>query len=531
MARETIGRGTWIDKVAHELIERERKLGRNLDLIITESGLGASGIPHIGSIADAIRAYAITLALRDMGYSSKSIAFSDDMDGLRKVPAGLPDWLERHLLKPVSMIPDPFGCHESYGVHMSSMLTEALDALEVDYERIRAYDVYGSGKLAPYIERILLNWRKIGEKIEELIGQDKFKRVLPYFPICEQCGRIYTAQALSYDKRTKKVHYVCRDVEVKGRLFRGCGYEGEADIRRRDGKLSWKVEFAARWALLDVRFEAYGKDIADSVKVNDWVSDEILNFPPPMHVRYEMFLDKLGRKISKSAGNVFTPQLWLRYGSPESLILFMLKRFKGTRRISLDTIRKTMIELDMLKDVYFGRMKETNRMRLMKIRGLLEYTNHLKGVKDYDVPFNLILNLASMAPRDQEIKFILTILRKYGYPVDKMSEDLTRKIKYAIRWVRDIGKVAKVKVKLNETERKALKEIKEKIEIVKDGNKLQEEIFNIIRRHKLEPRNFFPKLYQILIGTKSGPKAGPLIIDMGRERVIELIDKYVGPVA
>ena len=123
MESKIIGRGTWIDKIAYELIEREKKLGRKLDIITTESGLGASGIPHIGSLADVIRAYAVTLALRDMGYNSKLIAFVDDMDGLRKVPEGLPDWLERRLLEPVSMIPDPYECHDSYGEHMSGILT------------------------------------------------------------------------------------------------------------------------------------------------------------------------------------------------------------------------------------------------------------------------------------------------------------------------------------------------------------------------------------------------------------------------
>ncbi|RLG58919.1 lysine--tRNA ligase, partial [Candidatus Geothermarchaeota archaeon] len=124
---EIINRGTWIDKVAYEIINREKKLGRDLSIIKTESGLGASGIPHVGSMADAVRAYVVTLALRDMGYNSVSIAFSDDMDGLRSIPQGLPKWLEDYLLMPVSMIPDPFECHSSYGEHMSSLLRESLD--------------------------------------------------------------------------------------------------------------------------------------------------------------------------------------------------------------------------------------------------------------------------------------------------------------------------------------------------------------------------------------------------------------------
>ncbi|MEM2079822.1 MAG: lysine--tRNA ligase, partial [Nitrososphaerota archaeon] len=118
---EIIGKGTWLDKVASKIIERELSLGRDTSMIRTESGLGASGIPHVGSLSDAVRAYGVTLALRNLGYNSETVAFADDMDGLRRVPSDMPSWLQEHLLKPVSHIPDPFGCHNSYGEHMSSM--------------------------------------------------------------------------------------------------------------------------------------------------------------------------------------------------------------------------------------------------------------------------------------------------------------------------------------------------------------------------------------------------------------------------
>jgi lysyl-tRNA synthetase class 1 len=139
--REIIGRGTWIDKIVDKLIKRERKLGRDLSLIRTESGLGASGIPHVGSMADAVRAYAVSLGLRDRGYNSENIAFSDDMDGLRSVPKDLPSELEEFLLKPVSLIPDPFGCHESFGAHTTGLLLEALDRVGVEYIHYSAYEV------------------------------------------------------------------------------------------------------------------------------------------------------------------------------------------------------------------------------------------------------------------------------------------------------------------------------------------------------------------------------------------------------
>lgn len=301
LKREIIGRGTWIDKIASTIIDREKSIGRKLDMIPVESGLGASGFPHIGSLGDAVRAYGVSLAIKNLGYNSKLIAYSDDLDGLRKIPSGLPEWLSDYIGMPVSSIPDPVGqCHDSYGAHMSSLLLEALDRLDIDYEFLNAAKVYGSGMLTNQIDTILSNASNLGNKIEEIVGQSKYKESLPYFPICESCGRLYVAHAENYLRSEKKVRYSCNGTKLGNNEIKGCGYSGEIPISLGKGKLAWKVEFAARWSALNIRFEAYGKDIMDSVRVNDWVSDVILNYAHPLHVKYEMFLDKGGKKISKS---------------------------------------------------------------------------------------------------------------------------------------------------------------------------------------------------------------------------------------
>ncbi len=168
-----IGRGTWIDQLASKIIEREKNLGRDLKLLRVESGLGASGIPHVGSLGDAVRAHGIRLALRDNGYPSELIAFSDDLDGLRKVPAGFPDWLEDHIAKPVSAIPDPFSCHSSYGAHMSSILTDALDRCEIPYTFKSGTETYREGILNEQIARILEHSKEIGQQIALMSGQKK----------------------------------------------------------------------------------------------------------------------------------------------------------------------------------------------------------------------------------------------------------------------------------------------------------------------------------------------------------------------
>ncbi|UCF45429.1 MAG: lysine--tRNA ligase, partial [Candidatus Bathyarchaeota archaeon] len=346
MREVIIGHGTWYDKMAQKVIKRERKLGRSLDKVRTEMGLGASGFPHIGSLGDAARSYAVTLALKELGFNSELVAFCDDKDGLRKVPAGLPKSLEEYLGFPVSNVPDPFGCHESYGRHMSSLLLEALEKCGIQYNYMSATEVYEKGLLREEIRTILLNAKKVGEIVKEEVGQERYTEVLPFFPVCEKCGRIYTTKALEFFSKTDKILYACEGLEIRRKWIEGCGHKGEADISRGEGKLSWKGEFAARWKALDIRFEAYGKDIADSVRINDRICREVLCFEPPSHARYEMFLDKGGRKISKSAGNVFTPQVWFRYGSPQALLLLMLKRFVGTRTLDVSDIPSYMNELD-----------------------------------------------------------------------------------------------------------------------------------------------------------------------------------------
>jgi len=399
-----IGKGTWIDKVADTLIRREKKMGRSLDLIRVESGLGASGIPHIGSLGDAVRAYGIALALQNFGYKSELIAYSDDMDGLRKIPYGLPDWLNDYLARPVSSIPDPFGsCHASYGEHMSSLLLDGLNRVGIKYTFQSGSEAYRKGLLVKQIDLLLSNSRALGKKISEFVGQEKYTEVLPYFPVCKSCGRLYTAVSENYIPDEKKVSYVCSGSRIGKSDVKGCGHKDEADIRKGEGKLAWKVEFAARWQAFDIRFEAYGKDIMDSVRVNDWVSNDILEFGHPMHVKYEMFLDKEGKKISKSAGNVLTPQMWLRYGTPQSILLLLYKRIAGTRHIGLGDVPSLMDEYDYYEDVYFGNIKEDNQAKLSKIKGIYEYANMLSPPKQPNahIPYRLIVQQASMFPGEE----------------------------------------------------------------------------------------------------------------------------------
>jgi lysyl-tRNA synthetase class 1 len=527
MRDKIIGHGTWYDKMAQKVITRERKLKRSLENIKTEMGLGASGFPHIGSLGDAARSYAVTLALKEMGFSSELVAFCDDKDGLRKVPAGLPKSLETYLGFPVSSIPDPFGCHESFGKHMSSLLLDALDMCGIEYSYLSAKEVYEKGLLRDEIRTILLNAKKVGEIVKEEVGQERYTEVLPYFPVCKRCGRIYTTKALRFLPEEDQVLYRCEGLEIGGKQIAGCGNEGETDINRGEGKLSWKGEFAARWKALDIRFEAYGKDIADSVRINDRICREILCFEPPSHARYEMFLDKGGRKISKSAGNVFTPQVWFRYGSPQALLLLMLKRFVGTRTLDVSDIPSYMNELDNLEDVYFGKKAVKDAKELVKLRGLYEYCWVMKppAKPSIHVPYNLLAFLVKMAPKECLNEFVTEKLQSYGYlqKNQQVEADLAQRIEYAFNWTRDFEEIKETTVSLKNEEKNAITALIKALETEDEPDKIQNAIFNAAKTNGLKPSAFFKTLYAILMGAPQGPRLGPYILAMGKQNVISAL--------
>ncbi len=532
--REIIGRGTWLDKLAKDILDREAALGRELPVLRTEMGFGASGIPHIGSFSDAARAYAVKLALEGLsGRRAEMVAYADDMDGLRAVPLGVPGELEKWLAHPVCRIPDPWRCHESFAEHVEALLIEAMDACELEYRFIPAREAYGRGLLVEQIEAILTHAPQVGRIVADTTGSEKYLEALPYFAICEECGRIYTTRAYAFDPKTGRVAYRCEGADVKGRWLEGCGHEGEASIRRDEGKLAWVAgEFAARWAALQVCFEAYGKDIEASVRSNDRICREVLGFEPPYHVRYELFLDKSGRKMSKSKGNVLTPQLWLKYGPPQSLMLLMLKRFVGARRVDITDVPRYTDELDRLEQVYFGLLEVEDELERAKLRGLYEYVWLLRPPREPTgvyVPYNLLAYLASVAPEGSEEEYVLSCLRAYGLlrKGQPVPERLLQKVRYAIRWARDFGVQAvereAVRVEMSEAERKAVLALADFLSAERPGEEVQNAIFEIARAHGLKPPGFFRLLYTILLGMPRGPRLGPYIARVGCGRVAEVL--------
>ena len=520
-APQIIGRGTWLDRVASEIVEREKQLGRAPEFFKVESGLAASGLPHIGSYGDAARAYGVKLALESLGQKAELIAFTDDKDGLRKVPAGFPKTLSKYIGFPVSSIPDPFDCHGSYGAHMSGLLLDALDKTGVKYRHVSGTKAYQEGLFNQQIDKILTNAKRVGEIIKETMGQEKYTEVLPYFPVCESCGRIYTTKALEYARDRHVVKYSCDGMELHGSMLKGCGHKGEVDVFSGNGKLSWKVEFAARWSALKINYEAYGKELIDSVKANDRIMEEILGEPPPYHTRYEHFLDKTGAKVSKSVGNVLAPQLWLRYAPPQTLLLLMYKRSVGSRTIWVKDIPKYITELDELEDVYFGKREVKDRKELARLRGLYEYVWDLSPPTDpsVHVPHNLLVYLVKVAPKGREKEFVLEKLHGYGYPIDPEDRRFQERLEQAANWAREVETIATGTIQIQPDERDAMLELAGIINASDDENYLQNAIFTLARKHNLQTGAFFKALYRVLIGADSGPRLGPYILAMGRENV------------
>ncbi len=530
----------WLDSWARKVIEREKSLKRGIKVFRCESGLGASGIPHIGSFGDVIRANGVALALKDAGAKSELIPYSDDRDGLRKVPLGLPDWLEKYIGVPVTNIPDPFDkCHDSYGHHMSSLLLDAVDKTGIEYDHHSATEDYRKGVLNQDIETILSNADLAGKILKDILGQEKFKKSLPYFPVCEQCGKIYTTRSYELLQKEHKILYVC-DQEFTGKnsnngqkiLIKGCGHKDEASYFNGTGKLSWKVEFAARWHALKILFEPFGKDILDSVKVNDEIGRQIFKWEPPLHFMYEMFLDKSGKKISKSVGNVLSPQVWYRYASVESLILLMLRRPEGTREVNVIDIPTYMDDVQELEKVFRKIKKVENKRDEFNEKRLFEYINLLKKpeVSGIFIPYRVMVEIAKILPEKNQLEFTENKLKEFGYLKENMKIDqnfLKNYLEFTKKWVEDFEKSEISETLISNQEKEALKELIEIIKHENDEEKLQIKIFETAKKHDIKPIRFFTVIYQIILRQNRGPRLGSYIIQRGREEISKLLSNAI----
>lgn len=516
----------WADQVAKQVVDREKQLNR-VQTFRTEMGLGASGIPHVGSAGDGIRSYVVSLALKELGVKSEFIAFSDDKDGLRKVPAGFPESMEKEIGKPVSNIPDPFGCHKSMALHISQLLTDAFDSLGVKFRLLRAHEEYAKGTLDEQIIIALKQAKRCGELIRETTGQEKYLTQLPYIAVCSECGRLYTTHVYRFDEEKRQIYYKC-DQSFEGKnsntgkkiMIEGCGHDGVQGIR--DGKLAWKVEFAARWAALKINYEAFGKDILDSVRCNDRISSDIFGWEPPVHSFYELFTERSGKKISKSAGNVFTPARWMRYASPESLRLLFLKRLGTSRVVDPDAIPAYMDEVDELAKVYFGKKKVANVADLDHQKRLFEYVHFLHQPNEgTSVQYNMLASLVRLAKNKDVVK---EILKRTGHISGSDDEELDHRLSYVTNWINDTVPEEKIVYSLTDAQKKAIKKLAYELDSKDwEEEELHSRLFAIPKEECLEVGKFFEAAYVLLLNALRGPRLAQFIAAVGCQKSADIM--------
>src|SRR3954469_13515393 len=329
-------------------LETRRKAGQAVKGVLFETGYGPSGLPHIGTFGEVARTTMVRHAFRVLTedkIKTRLLAFSDDMDGLRKVPDNVPnkDMLAQHLGKPLTRVPDPFGTHPSFGQHNNARLRAFLDTFGFDYEFASSTDYYTSGKFDATLLRMLERFDAVMAIMLPSLREERAASYSPFLPICPRTGVVLQVPIVAHDVKAGTVSY--DDPETQERVT--------LPVTGGHCKLQWKPDWAMRWVALGVDYEMAGKDLIDSVKLSGKIC-AALGGKPPEGFNYELFLDDKGQKISKSKGNGLTIEEWLRYGTPESLGLFMYNKPREAKRLFFDVIPRHVDEYIGFLDRYAG---------------------------------------------------------------------------------------------------------------------------------------------------------------------------------
>src|SRR5215469_10289348 len=336
----------WPFEEARKLVERVEARaahGKPLDYVLFETGYGPSGLPHIGTFGEVARTTWVRRAFETMSdVKTRLISFSDDMDGLRKVPGNVPnqEMLQANLGKPLTAVPDPFGTHESYGAHNNARLRAFLDRFGFEYEFLSATECYKSGRFDAALLTILAHYEQVRDIVLPTLGADRRATYSPFLPLCPRTGRVLQVPVVEWNKTTGSIVY-----EEDGRRT-------EVPVTGGHAKLQWKADWAMRWYALGVDYEMSGKDLIPSVELSSKIL-KALGGTPPAGFNYELFLDENGERISKSRGNGLTIDEWLTYGPEESIALFMFQKPRSAKRLYFDVIPKAVDDyIDLLKQFH-----------------------------------------------------------------------------------------------------------------------------------------------------------------------------------
>ncbi len=492
----------WPFEEARKLIKRFEKAGAP-DVALFETGYGPSGLPHIGTFGEVARTSMVRHAFQVLtGLPTRLICFSDDMDGLRKVPSNVPnrEKMEQYLGLPLSRVPDPFSDeHESFAAHNNLRLRRFLDQFGFDYEFYSATTCYQSGQFDEALLKMLAVYDKVMDIILPTLGEERQKTYSPFLPICPRTGRVL------------QVPMVARDVEAGTITYEDpqTGERVETKVTGGRVKCQWKADWALRWAALGVDYEMAGKDLIDSVNLSSKIC-RVLGGRPPEGFNYELFLDENGEKISKSKGNGLTIDEWLTYASTESLSMYMFQKPRVAKKLYFDIIPKTVDEYLTFLSKY---PDQTPKEKV----GNPVWHIHLGDPPRVEVPisFALLLNLVSASNADNKDTLWGFIGRYAPGASSENAPELDRMVGYAINYYRDFVAPEKSFRAPDERERVAITELYERLGDLPEGaagEDIQAVVYEIGKSYEFDPlRDWFRALYEVLLGQSAGPRFGSFV--------------------
>ncbi|GAA3902140.1 lysine--tRNA ligase [Sphingomonas limnosediminicola] len=508
----------WPYEEARKLLKRWPDGKAAGDPVIFETGYGPSGLPHIGTFNEVARTTFVRRAYEELTSNpTRLIAFSDDMDGLRKVPDNVPEqeMLAKHLGKPLTKIPDPFGTHESFAHHNNAMLRSFLDRFGFDYEFLSATDCYTSGQFDDVIRKVLRGWDGIMGVMLPTLREDRRKTYSPILPISPSTGRVLQVPVDVIDAEAGLIAFDDED----GARIQQSAFGGAA-------KLQWKVDWAARWVALGVDYEMAGKDLIDSVVQSGKIA-RILGGRPPEGFNYEMFLDEKGEKISKSKGNGLSLEEWLRYGSEPSLAFYIYREPRKAKSLHIGLIPRAVDEYLQFRGNYPNQPIEQK---------LGNPVHHVHGGKvptaTLPLTYGLLLNLVSLpgvADKETAWKFV----QRYAPGTSPTSEpELDELIGLAVNYARDFVVPTLKRRPPSAVEAEALRDLDNELAGLPaeaDGEVIQNAVFEVGKRHPFESlRGWFGALYETLLGSTQGPRMGSFIalygIDNSRRLIAEALE-------
>jgi lysyl-tRNA synthetase class 1 len=512
-----MGSKAWPYEEARKLLKRWPEGKPAGDPVIFETGYGPSGLPHIGTFNEVARTTFVRHAYVELtGAPTRLIAFSDDLDGLRKVPDNVPNhaMLTEYLGKPLTRIPDPFDEHESFAHHNNAMLRHFLDRYGFDYEFVSATDCYTSGRFDDVIRKVLHGFEAIMGVMLPTLREDRRKTYSPVLPISPADGRVLQVPVDVIDAEAGLIAFDDED----GTRIQQSAFGGSA-------KLQWKVDWAARWVALGVDYEMAGKDLIDSVVQSGKIA-RILGARPPEGFNYEMFLDENGEKISKSKGNGLSLEEWLRYGSEPSLSFYIYREPKRAKSLHIGVIPRAVDEYWQFREKYPEQPIEQK---------LGNPVHHIHGGKvpedKLPLTYGLLLNLVSLpgvADKDTAWRFV----QRYASGTSPESDpELDELIALAVNYARDFVAPTLQRRPPSNMEAEALRDLDSELANLPSGasaEDIQTQVFEVGKRHPFESlRSWFQALYETLLGSSQGPRMGSFIalygIDNSRKLIAEAL--------